>query len=961
MRVEDFDAFFMALHGKPPFPWQARLAKQLGDTGTWPQVLNLPTSAGKTAALDAALFHLIVEAAQPPAQRRAPRRIFFVVDRRLVVDEAYQRAIKIAEALANAQGGSGILADAAAGLLNLAGEGAKQPLVVRRLRGGLPMERAFLGNPLQPAVILTTVDQVGSRLLFRGYGVSANMRPIHAALTAMDSLILLDEAHMSQPFLQTLKAVARYRSADWSERQIRLPHAVVQMTATPGDATDAFELNDKDYGHELLQQRLQSAKPAELEEVKDASALASVLADKAIDLFAQLGKTLPAPVIGVVANRVATAREVFERLKRQSDSAEIILLTGRLRPADRDHILKKHLPRMKAGRSGAEAGNSKPLFVVATQTIEVGADLDFDGLVTESAALDALRQRFGRLNRLGERPHCLAAVIHAKSNKDDPIYGKALTETWKWLNEHSEKIKGKKSKGFDFGILRLNGLLAKSNVSSLYMLPVDAPVLLPTHLDVLVQTSPNPRVSPNPALLLHGPNSREEDVQLVWRADVPKNFLIEDLAILQALPPVGHEALAIPLSAFRAFLQQIGEADANDLEGLAETGETIEFTEIGKPVAVWRGANGAEMVSANRVRPGDLVVLPAIYGGADEFGWYPTKTIPVSDVAELDCLTKRGKYYLRLHPALVSYWFESGSDNVVAEIQRLIANWQPRLDDGETELAALYHEVLGIALDSESLSSNYRTVIEALLREKFSAIPYGERDASKGVLLVSKRNVAQTLVDDGDALSLSREIGLEQHSRGVAGLARDFSLGLGLPPDLVASIEKAALYHDLGKADPRFQAMLQGGVARHDKWLAKSGINAADRIARQLARKIAAYPSGQRHECYSAALLRANPQLLEFSGDPELTEYLVGSHHGHGRPWMPAISDEGTDIDLTFDNQSIRFCGVHNLERLDAGWPELFWRLIRRYGYWGLSFLETLVRLADQQRSEWESKNETND
>lgn len=960
MQIEDFDAFFTALHGRPPFPWQSRLAKQLGETGGWPSVLNLPTSAGKTAALDVALFHLIVEAAQPPSQRRAPRRIFFVVDRRLVVDEAYQRATNIAEALVKAQGGSGILADAAAGLLNLAGEGAKQPLVVRRLRGGLPMERAFLGNPLQPAVILTTVDQLGSRLLFRGYGVSANMRPIHAALTAMDSLVLLDEAHMSRPFLQTLQAVTRYQSSNWSERQIRLPHAVVQMTATPGDTTDAFELNDKDYEHELLQQRLQSAKPAELEEVKEASALAKALADKAIELSVRFGETLPAPVIGVVANRVATAREVFERVNKECESVEAILLTGRIRPADRDRLLKTYLPKIKAGRSGAEIENSRPLFVVATQTIEVGADLDFDGLVTESASLDALRQRFGRLNRLGERPHCLAAVIHAKSNKDDPIYGEALTKTWKWLNEHSEKVKGKKSRVVDFGILRLNALLATSNISPLYMLPVDAPVLLPAHLDVLVQTSPNPRVSPDPALLLHGPNSREEDVQVVWRADVPKHFLIEDLAILQALPPSSHEALAIPLSALRAFLHQIGGADANDLEGLAETGELIEFTGDSKPVAVWRGANGAEVVSANRIKPGDLVVLPAIYGGADEFGWYSAKAAPVSDVAELDCLTKRGKFYLRLHPALVSYWFESDSEVVAAEIQRLIANWQQRLDDGETELAALYNEVLQVALDSESLSSIYRTAIEALLREKFSAIPYVERDASKGVLLVSKRNVAQTLVDDGDALSLSREVSLEQHSQGVAGLARDFSLGLGLPPDLVSCIEKAALYHDLGKADPRFQAMLQGGVAQHEKWLAKSGMNAADRIARQLARKIAAYPNGQRHECYSVALLRTNLPLLELSSDPELTEYLVGSHHGHGRPWMPAISDEGTDINFLFDNQSIRFCGVHGLERLDAGWPDLFWRLIRRYGYWGLSFLETVVRLADQQRSEWESKNEAN-
>ncbi|MGR9053683.1 MAG: type I-G CRISPR-associated helicase/endonuclease Cas3g, partial [Gammaproteobacteria bacterium] len=101
---------------------------------------------------------------------------------------------------------------------------------VVRLRGGIPLERAFLRNPLQPAIVLTTVDQIGSRLLFRGYGVSRNMRPIHAALTALDSLIILDEAHLSRPFLQTLTAIDRYRSESWCERLLTLPYGVVQMT-----------------------------------------------------------------------------------------------------------------------------------------------------------------------------------------------------------------------------------------------------------------------------------------------------------------------------------------------------------------------------------------------------------------------------------------------------------------------------------------------------------------------------------------------------------------------------------------------------------------------------------------------------------------------------------------------------------------------------------------------------------
>src|SRR5262249_41790210 len=150
----------------------------LAADGEWPGVLDLPTGSGKTAALDAAVFHLALEGDRGKA-RRAPMRIALVVDRRLGVDEGFEHAKKIAEALTKPTGT--VTAEVARRLQSIAGEGA-DPLIASQLRGGIPREDDWARTPCQPTILCSTVDQVGSRLLFRGYGVSNSMKPVHAGL-----------------------------------------------------------------------------------------------------------------------------------------------------------------------------------------------------------------------------------------------------------------------------------------------------------------------------------------------------------------------------------------------------------------------------------------------------------------------------------------------------------------------------------------------------------------------------------------------------------------------------------------------------------------------------------------------------------------------------------------------------------------------------------------------------------
>ena len=83
---------------KSPFPWQSRLAAQVC-AGSWPRAIALPTAAGKTAAIDVAVFALACGAPN------APRRVFFVVDRRIVVDQAFRHADALAKVLDRATGG----------------------------------------------------------------------------------------------------------------------------------------------------------------------------------------------------------------------------------------------------------------------------------------------------------------------------------------------------------------------------------------------------------------------------------------------------------------------------------------------------------------------------------------------------------------------------------------------------------------------------------------------------------------------------------------------------------------------------------------------------------------------------------------------------------------------------------------------------------------------------------------
>ena len=1007
LNAADFAEFFTALWGKPPFGWQQELAKRVleratavakdsfppdlssdkeGTRSPWPEAIALPTASGKTACLDIAVFSLAAQSSRLARKQiiTTPRRVFFVVDRRVIVDEAYERASRLAEKLERAK--EGILKSVADNLRQIAhGETAgiddERPLAAHKLRGGMYRSEAWARNPLQPTVVASTVDQIGSRLLFRAYGRGFGMWPIYAGLVANDSLILLDEAHCAQPFLQTLQAVRRFQT--WAHAPLKRSFHPVVMSATPPPGLDCFEdqSDERQDPARPLGQRQLAHKPALLQAVGRASGsrATSVLARELTEAASGLiNKDLRAIVVFV--NRVATARETY-RLLAEAYGDCAVLLTGRMRPVDRDDMIEHRLEPLQSSHSD-ERSLAKPLIVIATQTLEVGADLDFDGLVTECASLDALRQRFGRLNRMG-RPIEARAVILVRGEQsgstkdDDPVYGEALAKTWAWLDECKNE-----NGEVDFGIAYLAPMLPNSDsMASLNAPSVDAPVMLPAHVDCWAQTAPEPQSSPDVAPFLHGPREGAADVQVCWRADLDltneeaKGHALESLFLC---PPSSSETLPVPIGVFKRWLAgNETPDDSTDVEGVrteADTDEEGSFP-VDRQVIRWRGAETKheDITSVpTQIRPGDVIVIPTNHPRPrHQLGDLPPDAD--LDVGDRAYRLARAKPILRLHRDLVDAW----PDFVTAKTTalELLKDLQQQYENDPTEVTNALRDLLTeLANLSESLPEHWSWLPKAAieLAEEYSGskLDHAVRIVGgKSLVLVGHRRIrelahaADSFSDEDDvaASGISHRNGhpvkLRAHLAGVEDFVRRHASGCGLPDDLVEAVARAGLLHDLGKADPRFQSLLRGGT----RWLggellAKSAGMPRTRAVRNRARMDSGYPEGSRHELLSVRMVENAPDLLPQEDDlRDLILHLIATHHGHCRPFAPVVFDE-QDVPVSFElcGQRTHWCGPTGLERLDSGVADRYWRLVRRYGWWGLAWLEALFRLADWRRSEWE-------
>ena len=1004
LNAADFAAFYRHVHGVDPFPWQTGLVAQVLECGRWPDLVDVPTGLGKTSMLDAAVFIAAATAAHPGAGRPGRRRCFLVVDRRIVVDEAFTHASILARAVQDAAGLSGVAGRVAAGLRSYAPNADGQVLPVTRMRGGTTWDAAWLDRPDRPGIVLGTVDQIGSRLLFRGYGVSDRRRPIDAALVGTDSLVLVDEAHLATALLSTVGAARRRDTLGLPVPGLE----VVQLSATREATERTYRLDeDAHRANPVAWQRLTAGKRLILQESSAKTCTRDLAGALAQQLSTLDGSRAGAAVALVVCNTVDRAREVHSVLSKTLTDADCDLLIGRSRPLDRPDLQQQVLDRFGTGR----VPSLRPAVLVATQTVEVGVNLDVDVLVTESASWDALVQRLGRLNRLGlfssrfpDHAAAAAVVVH-DGQVDGPIYGAARDATWAALQELDA------GRGIDVSPVHCRRLTATTFAAGCTRQTVGAPVLLRPILDAWVQTAPVPLNDPPVAPYLHGFDGGTAPVQVLWRdglvdagTDGSHGGLFDLFdpddeidarqanALLAVWSPRSGEIVEVPFIAARRWIGGLGTGPVGDIDGAAEpdvrtspTGEP--FRVLAQRVAPASGQGSVDTplswqwIDADALRPGDQIVVPTQRGGLDRYGWAPTATTPAIDVSEAACFTaarSRHEGALRLDRGLLGRLGIHLHLDLEADIDlsdRLRALTRPSEDDQDapdaTGTARMLAERLPTAPPAASgwSADGWQMLRDWLTRARLRIVEIIDPDDDwlagedprvwarllAGPHPTSPADKPATATAEGDddevgASSVgSARVTLGAHQDAVGNRAAQIAQALALPPDLATLVQDAGRWHDLGKCDARFQVMLHGGDATEaalaTEPLAKSGLDPTDRMAWRLAARRSGLPSGARHEAWSAALVEEHLTHHPYPGDTDLLIHLVASHHGYARPWARLVTDtEPRLVEAVIDGEKL---AVSSDRTVSLDQPGRFARLNQRYGRWGLALLESVVRCAD--------------
>lgn len=899
-----FEDYFQALLGFQPYAWQSDLAAQVQTSG-WPEQVPVPTGLGKTSVIPIWLYELARQT-HVGEVRTAPMRLFYVVNRRTVVDQGARYVAALERALEEAArtGKSApdpVLTPVRDALRRLLPPGDDRTVVSATIHGESPDDRTWL-RATGATVVSLTPAQFVSRLLMRGFGVSPGTRPVHAGLVGVDRLVVFDEPHLSRPALATVRQQEELQGSP----ELGVPvGSTVELGATLGE-TSAGAAFDFDLEASLRDpraaKRLLAPKTLTLLPLKTVSA-ASL--SKAAKEFTIEEVREGAERVLLVLNTVASAQQVYLTLQGLPELADVPLrlLTSRFRPGD-----KVPLDELRSG----------PLVLVATQTVEVGVDLTFDALFTEAAPFDALAQRLGRLNRDGAGDHARAVLAVQQSQDGNYVVPRATAHVYGEEPVLAATDLFAATPG-PVDVSPANLLRLRAEDPALQSPSPRAATLHSGLLPLITQTRPTPYSDVPVEAFISGPDDAGvRDVLVAWRAHPEQ---LDNLPAARAPSPLPGEYAGVPPSALVDFLtaktRATAVADATDVP--PDPGARIPLP--GDVAARIRVLNpGTEHwvrpAGWGAIQPGAQVVLDKTLGGyTAQLGWRPQshESVPGAQLRALKRALANQKRALHLPKTLrlgvtADLLGQGDEDQYIlaaltasADYLRSLGNADPAELEAVTAEFVQAANALLAALTDNAAEEQSAEVLTASIRPEGFVLP----------VLLRRKTVA---IPTGEVL-------LEDHARQVAHWAAEAARTVGLRAPLRHAVEAGGYFHDAGKAWGPWQRQWNSEWEPAQPALAKSG------AARSRA-EIAAVevPRGWRHEVFSTL---AVPDDI---AERPLVQHLVGSSHGWFRPLV--LPPE------------LEIAGGGEYPQ-GAAHAEAFQELNERFGPWGLAYLETLVRVAD--------------
>ncbi len=899
--VEELSQFretFRALTGDRPFPWQEDLYAEWFSQGKFPSSCNLPTGLGKTSVV---AIWLIALANHP---EKLPRRLVYLVNRRTVVDQTTNEVEKLRANLPAAG-----LIQPLTRLCALRLKDDDAPLAVSTLRGQFADNREWSADPTRPAAIVGTVDMIGSRLLFSGYGVGFKLKPLHAGFLGQDTLLVHDEAHLESAFQKLLLSIGNEQARC---REFR-PFRVMALTATSREHEEPFELTEEEKKPRdvpnpptepvhTVWRRLTAKKGIRFHAAQKDT---EKVADRIGELAKQRSASHPGSAVLVFVNSLEDHAIICKALRRE----QVRVLTGTLRGLERDRMVD---PRKETGcpifarflkPPGPDSDESErwkitpatgTVYLVCTSAGEVGIDLSADHMICDLTTFERIAQRLGRVNRFGNGKAEIDVVHEAspdKKKENDPME----RARWKTL----EILRGLPSCDWtddrqDASPLALQHLNLNEEERRAAFTP--DPVVLPTSdilFDSWALTTIRGKLPGRPPVepYLHGiEDERRAETAVAWRGEVwelRKTFedvrQLEKCAadLLEDYPLKPHELLRESTfrknSGVRDALAKLAEGKEDLPVWVQEPDDTVRVTTLGN-------LPGLSLVSRT-------VLLPPEAGGLKIDGGRSSGLLDGNEGFQ--------KEYRDLYDVADELWDENGN-------RRRIRVW-----DGDP------------GFDQKT---NGLRLIRTIDTDPHAEEEEGE-PSDTGHRYWRWYELPKTGDTDGSKAA-QKAVTWQVHTDDVLENATQIVRRLRLCEELQNAITLAARFHDLGKKRERFQRIL-------------GNMNAAVVLAKSGKRTQAlGLQEDYRHEFGSLLDVLDEPEFKNL-GDAmkNLVLHLIAAHHGRGRPHFPV--GEAFDPEPNGKDPFTTAAEV----------PRRFARLQRKYGRWGLAYLESLLRAADYAAS----------